>query len=240
MIGHTPWCAADRRPAASMTAACSRVSSRTRRGSCSTVSACRSTIITTESCSCWALASGRMAASRLPSCRWPVGLRPVRRRARVERGGGGHGGCLLGISKPDREHQKGRPVGRPGGLLGALKRAARSGQPPAHRLGAHARIVPVRRCVDKGPLAPPGGDFLQLDLVAVTHRVVLLLDGPAGEQRVELVRREPCLAVAVVCGVRDVERSGARVRRVVAAPSSRCARRSRPCAAAAPAGAAPG
>ncbi|GIH03113.1 hypothetical protein Rhe02_11800 [Rhizocola hellebori] len=54
----------------------------------------------------------------------------------------------------------------------------------------------------------------------MAHRVVLLLDGPAGEQRVELVRGEPCLAAAVVCGVRDVERSGARVRQLAAAPQS--------------------
>jgi hypothetical protein len=50
--------------------------------------------------------------------------------------------------------------------------------------------------------------------------MVLLLDGPAGEQRVELIRGEPSLAVAVVCGIRDLERSGARVRRVVAAPQA--------------------
>jgi hypothetical protein len=55
-------------------------------------------------------------------------------------------------------------------------------------------------------------------LVLVKHRLVLLVDGPAGEQRVELVRGEPCLASAVVCGVLDLEMSGARVRRIVAGP----------------------
>ncbi len=47
--------------------------------------------------------------------------------------------------------------------------------------------------------------------------MILLLEGPTGEQRVELVRAEPTLAGAVVGGVREMELAGRKVLGVVPA-----------------------
>lgn len=50
----------------------------------------------------------------------------------------------------------------------------------------------------------------------MTYRLVVLRDaGSGGFEQLEVVRRAPMLAAAVVGGIRDVERAGGRVVRII-------------------------